>query len=97
MFDSILIQREKIFENVYNNTILLGKVQLKKFDIKITSFMDKHLILTMLGFSCIRNWLFLNNGLLHEQLPPAAVSSKPAFGYRKNLVILALLLFSCSS
>lgn len=54
--------------------------------------MGKHLILPVLGFSCRRKSLLLNNGLLHEQLPPAAVSSKPAFGYR-NLVILALLFF----
>jgi len=59
--------------------------------------MERHLISPVLGFSCRRKRLLLNNGLLHEQLPPAAVSSKPAFGYRKNLVILALLLFLRSS
>lgn len=42
--------------------------------------MDKHLILPLLGFSCRTKRLLLNNGLLPEKLPPAAVSSKPAFG-----------------
>lgn len=60
------------------NTIRINKVFLQNNYIKFTSFMVKHLILPLLVFSC-RTKRLLNNGLLPEQLPHAAVSSKPAF------------------